>query len=477
MGLLDWFRPKSAEWTPEQVRDALIDSVRRGDTTSMVAMCQVHGDLIREHAASWRKVPDAIRADPAAVHLYGTTLAQLAQCFAQVLDDRSIMKALGLFDAPDPVWSSAIAKAREHQHEGRYDQAVTALDTLVTEDLVGRNRAVTLGMLGAARFHGGHAAAAVAPLIEAIDTCERIGDTGGVLAWADGLFEVHRYLGAPEDAARAAETGAGAATILGQHEQSELRLTRAERVRAGEPLLRVIALRDGAELELDELTPEECAGVELALARNRVTLDGARQLVREAGKRIAKGAWTKALPLLDQASAVDPLSPDPHYVAATALLLLGKAKEAAHHLDQVEALAPGWFHARTHRFLADEMAEGRITAKTFRALHHANDPEVTLEERLTGLRRAIRKHPSAPIAVAQGELLLRAGKKERAIIAFEHALDIATEDASRTRALSALGAALGTPHGTAKLEQALALGTNPVAAATASLVLRRTPVS
>jgi len=70
--------------------------------------------------------------------------------------------------------------------------------------------------------------------------------------------------------------------------------------------------------------------------------------------------FEEALDVFRQAAMADPYDPNPHYQAAVTMMHLERAAEAVEAYDTTERLAPGWFNSRAERWVAAEIAAGRL---------------------------------------------------------------------------------------------------------------------
>src|SRR5215212_5129358 len=87
MGLFDFFfgsrTPDVRD--PDHLRELLFGAAQAGDVKQLTRLCQAHRETILNHFPAWQKVPDAVRANPAAVQRYAHGLITVAQFFAERL--------------------------------------------------------------------------------------------------------------------------------------------------------------------------------------------------------------------------------------------------------------------------------------------------------------------------------------------------------------------------------------------------------
>jgi tetratricopeptide (TPR) repeat protein len=244
MGLFDRFRRLSSE----QLRERLFSA--SGD--ELVRLCQEHQKAVAEHFAAWQKVPDDVRSDPQRLAHYAQGLIGVAQCFAQALGDPSLLERLqGGASNPLAKWQRGLNEARVLLDTGRFAEAIPLLEAMLEAGEAMQGNGVdrllpyTLEFLGEARFHSGDVGRVVELFERALAIAQ---DVEGRLACLSNLFEVHRYLGDIERAAQCAEQQA---TLLSGAAAEAARKT-AARVRAGEPLLRVVLQVGEQRFEQDE---------------------------------------------------------------------------------------------------------------------------------------------------------------------------------------------------------------------------------
>ena len=464
----------------ESLREVLFSAVAAGDVNALEALCVQHRDAILQHFGEWQRVPEAVREDPVAMQRYANGLIALARLFAQRLGSTALLSRLTGDASDNPItrWQEDLRAAFEAMTELRFADAAEQLRALLdsTHDLKGtgpdRLRPITLGYLGECLFHTAHAEEAVQHLDRALALCVAIEDAEGVLAYLRNLFEVHRYLGESEKAAKFAEQIARGLEASGEY-GDEYRQA-ATRLRAGEPPLRVIALVDGKKRELDAIESPTAGRIQLVFERNRLTLRPAQVLVERGREAGSHGKYDEALALFQQAAAADPLDPEARYQEGFTLLHLKRYEEAIAAYDATEKLAPGWFHCRADGWLARELAAGRIKHDAFLALHAIEDGPGSAAEKLERADRALATAPRVPaLHLLRGTQLVKLDRAPDAAEAFKAGLALEPEPDVGTRLLVQLALLTGDPVQRAELfERAIKLNGNLVAAATARLALK-----
>ena len=89
---------------------------------------------------------------------------------------------------------------------------------------------------------------------EALEICERTGDLDGQIAYLGSLHEAQRWLGETAEAAALADRLGARCEQAGKSDRAAWARHRAQRIRAGEPLVRVVLEADGKSFELDDLS-------------------------------------------------------------------------------------------------------------------------------------------------------------------------------------------------------------------------------
>ncbi len=477
MGLFDRFRKRDDDG---DLLATLGELVAHGDQAKLEALCRRRADAIREGFAQWKQVPAEVRADPAAVQRYASTLITVAQTFAQALGDPSLLQLLAgpAQDNPIVQWQEAIEVAREALGERRHEAARTGLEAILatTGGLSGsgaeRLRAITIGLLGQVLFHSGHVREAVERFEDALTRCGAQADVEGQAAYLAALYEAHRWLDMPEVAAgfamQLAELHAAAQPDEARHWRG-----RAAVAQAGEPRVRVWVEVDGERLDPDALPPDLVLDgtVRFVFERDRLGLGEVAALVERGRELGAQGSLAEALSCFERATQLDPNDPEPEYLRGQTLLHSQRWAEAAAAYRRTEALAPGWYHCRTDGWLAEALAAGSLPAEAFELLV-ALEGDAPPHEQAAVAARAVEAWPElAPLRLAQARALARAGQREAAREAAEAGLAAAQEPDVETRLLVELAQlAEGEPRNVL-LRRAVATGGNRVARAMAQVLL------
>ncbi|WP_434420928.1 tetratricopeptide repeat protein [Nannocystis pusilla] len=462
---------------PEQLRLQLFDAAAHGDLSRLAKLCRAHRQAVVSQFPTWQKVPEHLRSDPAAMQSHVQALVAIAQVFAQELGDASLFQRLMGTPRDNPLlrWQEALRQAEE---------LIGALDFAAARDLLTRVLPeveglqgsgvaallpITLGRIGECHFELGEAEQALPYMQQALALCEQVGDAEGVQAYLGNLFEAHRWLGQREPAAACARRLAELAADPAVQRQ---RLRRAARVAAGEPRNRVLAVIDGAPHELDELPSLGAVHVRFVFERDRITLRRATAAT-EAGEACGgEGEYAEALAHFERAAAADRHDPHCRYQAAFTLLHLRRYAEAEAAYAEVEALAPGWFHCRSDRWLAGQLAAGAVAHEIFLVAHALQDGPMPPEEKLDLSEGALTAAPRlALLHLQRGKQLVQLGREAEAVAAFRAGLAGDGEPDVYSRLRVELANRCEDPQERAGLlRDAQAPGGNLIAAATAQLL-------
>ncbi len=482
MGLFDLFRRRPAEPVePDHLRELLFGAAAAGDARGLRRLCRDHRDVIVRHFPDWQKVPEPLREDRPALERYFQGLVAVAQTFADGLRDPSLMQLLTGPPGANPLvqWEEKLQQARGRMDELDYHGAAGLLCDLLIDvrklkgSGVDHHLPVTLGHLGECYFQQADADRAVPHLEQALRLCEQSGDAGGVAAYLNNLYEVHRYAGRPAPAADHAERLAATLAAGGDAHQAARYRRQAEIVRAGEPLNRIIAVLDDRPYELDEVPARQDLHVRFVFQRNRPSLRPA-QVHAERGNQLAgEGNFDDALGAFRAAAQADPYDPHPPYLAGDALLHLRRYAEAVESYEAAEERAPGWFRCRADLGLARQLLLGRAGHEVFLAVRALEDGKEPPKERVRLAERALAAAPGvALLHLLHGKNLAALGRRGEAAAAYRSGLDRADEASVRTRLLVELGVLLeDARERSALLREARDLNGDLVAGASAHVAL------
>jgi tetratricopeptide (TPR) repeat protein len=485
MGFFDRLFGRQPTATPKPLRERLFETVHVGDDAALARLCAEHEAEILARFPEWRTVPEEARSNPASVQRYGQALVGIAQHFARTRNRPELLQQLMGTPATNPItrWQESMKRARELMGQLDFEGALAVLTpelervrALSGED-AGPIQAMTLGQLAMCHFQQGRAGAALPLFQEALALCRTAGDAEGIAAYQGSLFEVHRYLGQGPEAAEAANAYATQLERAGQAAQARRYRTLAGIVQRGEPLNRVVVELEGETLELDELPSRLEGSLRFNFWRNRISLERAMVLVRKGGELGSQGRFEEALRCFQEAGRADPHAPEPVYEEAFTLLHLQRASEAVACYDRAEALAPGWYHCRSDRWLAAEIAAGRVPHAAFALLHSLEEPGLDAAELARRARLGVQAAPTvASFHLTLSQALAALGQEGEAREVLAEGLRQAQEPDIRSRLrVEAARRDSHAPESQRMLREALAPGGNLVAAAMASIMLRTAP--
>lgn len=482
MGILDRFRPSGGRLTPEQLRDQLFDAVAARDAALLAKLCEAHEDTVLAAFAGWKRVPEAFRT-PDKVGWYGQGLIAVAQHFAQVRGQPELLQGLVGPAQSNPLvgWQRALAEVQVFMKEHRYAEAVPRLRTTLeqTAGLQGTGadayRPVTHGHLGQCLFQLGDAEAARAPTEQALRLCEIGGDDDGVLAYLGNLYEIHRHRGDAGAAADCLDRRSAALERRGRGGEAAHWRRQTAIVRSGEPLCRVVVEIDGARWEVAD-APAAPGRVRFVFERNRIELQLSIDAV-ESGTAAAEGGNLEAaLELFRRAAEADRFNPWPSYHTGTALLESRRYAEAAESYRRTEALASGWYHCRSDRWLAERLAAGEVDHAAFQALRQLVDGRMTPDQAVALAEATLARCELGAVRLALGDALAKVGRRAEAEASYRRGLAATDEPDTRTRLLVALANKADDRAERRKLlHAAIELSGNLVSAAMAAVMLAATP--
>ncbi|HWE04941.1 MAG TPA: tetratricopeptide repeat protein [Tepidisphaeraceae bacterium] len=507
MGLLDRNKrklPAAASATPsnagaaplasgpdsDSLRDMLIAAVSANDTKLVNTLTVANREAIAANFAQWQRVPDAVRENGGAMQRYARTLIMLAEIFRDRFADPSLATLLGgsgtqSAAGPDPMiaqWEAALGQADALVKDLKFDEAKDLLGqvlaALADVPMDGPPfHAVTHGRLAHVLFSKGEADAAAEHMRRALELSERRGDEQGAAAGLRGMYEIERYLGKFAEAADDADRLSAAFAKAGNTADEKWWSRQAARVRAGEPLCRVVFFVQDQQYEVEDVPRLNESRMRYGFVRNRAPLGMCEALVQRAMQIGSEAKFDEAMRLFGQAAAIDPYDPSPHHQAAITLMHLQRPAEAVAAYDAVEARAPGWFNSRSDRWLAAEIAAKKIEPPVFFILRTEEMPDTaaTWEQKLSLADQAIeRAGELAPLMLYRGRCLMRIGRANEAEPVLRKGLENAQEADVRNRLLVDLQMVL--PDGEEKrrlLNEAVSLNGNLAAAAVARVTLKQ----
>lgn len=465
--------------TPTELRDRLLEAAASGSKGRLRALCGQYKEQVAANLDLMRKPPEGMVMDPASLDRYVQGLGAVAHCLANECGAPELWQALCGTPDSNPLlqwdhWYGELAdRMARLEHETLIAEARVFIQTAQTlrGHAAQQNEAFLNGRLGELLFHSGKVAEAEEPFRAALKICRDIDDAEGQRAYLSNLFELYRYVGNTTDAIRAGEELAGLmdqqAADLGQLKK------RVALMRRGEPLCRIVCVRDGVQLELDELSKTAQGRYQFHFHRNRLQLQMATVLGQQGKELASAGQLADALERFQQATEVDPHDPDPVYQSGVCLLEMGAYRQAREAFEEVERLAPGWFRCRSDRWLAACLEEGTLTDEEFRVLRALEDGGLPTDQAIQIGKQAVIRYPAfAPLYLILGDLHRNRGEHYQAIACYREGLKLVAEPDLESRLLCAL-AGLLPKDSTERVElvrRALSLKGSLVAQATATLM-------
>ena len=417
--------------------------------------------------------------DAASIDRYVQHLGAIAHCLANDCGAPELWEKLCGTPDDNPLlqwdqWYGMLPQRMERlEYESLISEAQAFIDN--TNTLQGtaarQHEALLYGRLGDLLFHSGQVSAAIDPLQSALDLCREIHDVEGQFTYLSNLLEVYRYLGSKPDIILTAEQLLDLSEKYGVN--SDNLKKRIERLRFGEPLCRIVCVRDDGELELDGITEFLDGRYDFEYRRNRLSLQKATVLVRQGNTLASSGQLADALEKYQEAMDVDPHDPDPVYQSGICLLELGAYGQARAAFEQVERLAPGWFRCRNDQWLAQSLETGNVIDEEFRVLRVLDDGGLEASQAFEVARQAIERFPDfAPLHLIMGDLQRDRGESEEAIASYRIGLELVEEPDLESRLLCHLAGTL--PQESAErmelVERAVNLEGSLVAQAMAKLI-------
>jgi tetratricopeptide (TPR) repeat protein len=490
MALFDRFKRKPSSAAPAEplTADQLLQILfaALADPKRLKSLCTRHADQIAQHISAWQTVPVEIRGDPQRAAPYVERLIALAQFLNSEMGMPAMLQQfLGPPDEnPFEVVQAGCRKATELARELRADEAANVLSDLLIEirnlEFGGSHspRGLLHGQLGSVLFHSGKPAEALPHFEQAMASCRAQHDADGIQTYHASLYEAHRYLGRPTDAADHAEALAQLYTTDGDAARARRQSRLAAIARAGEPLNRVVAVVGDDTFELDELANLTPSGeYRFIFARNRIPLADSERLVERGGAALGAGEDEQALAELREAARIDPYNPHPHYQAGLILLKLQRYTQAVEEYEQTEQLAPGWFHVRADLWLARQLVLDRFDHSLFLGTWYLTDAPAPPEDKIRLARNLLERYPDVPLLhLLHAESLAATEQVADAVTALRAGLAADPEPDVHTRLLVQL--AQNTPDAAERrslLDRAIELNGNLIATTTAMLLRQTSP--
>ena len=440
-------RRQPEELSATELRDRLIAAA--SSKRKLRALCEQYKAQVAENVDLMCRAPEAFEANPAAVHRYVQCLGTVAHCLATQCDAPELWNRLCGTPEDNPLlqWDRWYRELPERMERLEYDELIAEAKAFIEQakSLQGhaarQNEAFLQGRLGELLFHSGSASDAVEAWQSALELCREINDVEGQFIYLGNLLEVFRYVG---DSSAAIAFGEESIELLAQHKKDAAHVMKSvQRLRQGEPLCRVVCVRDSREWELDELSDITDGKYEFQFRRNRLSLQKSTRLVARGNELASNGQLADALEKYQEAMEVDSYDPDPLYQSGTCLLELGAYGKAREAFEDVERIAPGWFRCRSDIWLAESLENGTVSDEEFRLLRALEDGGLNASESMQIARQAIERYPDfAPFRLALGDLQRDENDRDAAIASYRVGLELVKEPDLESRLLCALAGAL-----------------------------------
>lgn len=463
-----------------ELLQALMAARRNGDQQLFAKLCRSHVNVINGSIPIWQKPPPEFVAKPDTLNEYIQMLGMVAELLRELGHPQFWTALVGdPDDNPITVWERKLKKATALANETRFEEAAELLMNHLIDtrglrgNAVDRLQALSQGSLGHIRFGSGKVDVAVGHYEQALRLCREQNDQEGIRVYLGNLYESQRYLGKSDAAADYARELGHAWEAAGNPVLAKRFARLSQIVKAGEPVLRVVAHCDGKVLELDEVELQPTMKLEMHFWRNRPGLPGATKRI-EGGKELAgKRQYDEALELFREATNIDPYEPDAHYQAGMVLCEQQLYPQAVDEYETCESLAPGWYFCRSDLWVAKQFALGAMPHEVFLGMRFLQDGPPDAKEKMN---LATRMQPQAgPIPLFSflfGKLLQEAGRSEEAAQLWRKTLDGEVESDVRTRILFSLAPLEDADKRRQLYQEALELNGNLIAAAGVALSLR-----
>jgi tetratricopeptide (TPR) repeat protein len=421
------------------------------------------------------KLPDGIPQDDGSIDRHVQRLIAVAQCLANECSAPELWNKLSGVSDDNPFvqcnhWFNELPDRMQRlEYEALIAEAQTLIERAKTlrGSAARQEEAILFGRLGELLFHSGRVSDSLDSFQTAHQLCVGVNDVEGQISYLNNLLEAHRYL----DDGRAIAT---ARELLDVKQRNGLPTGDVEKwiklLNKGEPLCRVTCVRDGDEVELDEITNIGAGRYQFQFRRNRLSLRKVTMLTAKGNELASAGKYSDALEKYHEASEIDPYDPDPVYQSGMCLLELGAYGKGREAFEAVERLAPGWFRCRSDRWVAEGLENGTISEEEFRLLRILDDGGLTPAQAKSLVKQAVDRFPEfAPLYLFLGDY----SRDERdAMAAYRQGLELVDEPDLESRLLCALAGRISpeAPERRQLVKRATSLKGSLVAMATAKLM-------
>ena len=370
---------------------------------------------------------------------------------------------------------SSLQQAQQLVQSMKQDEAIGILTTLLKESEGSFDPTFVPqahGCLGQCYFETGQVEKALTEMQKALDLCKKNGDVEGVKAYLRNIFEIQRYLGMRAEAAVSAEQIS--ANLSGAESNRFKKL--ATIVAAGEPPCRIAVSIGGEIKELDEINAPISGHMGFVWLRNRITLRPSESLTKKGDQLGAAGKFDEALAAFRAATKSDAFDPHPHYEEGLTLLSLKQYSEAIKAYEKTEELAPGWYNCRSDLWLAQQLADGKLSHEAFLQLRTLEDGQESPDQKISIANSLLAKQPALSLGyLFLGKQLKSLSRMKEAESAYRTGLvNAAEQNDVKTRLLLDLSTVVKSEDEKRQLlQQAINLNGNLTAAAMATVLLNQ----
>jgi tetratricopeptide (TPR) repeat protein len=474
------FKRKEPEaLSPAEIRDRLIVAAASGDHKKLLRACQQYKGQVAPNVDLMCKAPEGFKTDEASIQNYIQCLVAVAECLSRECGAPELLNRLCGTPASNPLlrWEAWFKELPQRSERLEHVTLIEEARQFVAEAqrLKGKaareNEAYLNGRLGELLFHSGKVADSIEPWLAALRICQEKNDFEGQRIYLGNIVEANRYLGQIDEAVRVGEEAVALAERHGL--DCDALRKQVKRMRQGEPLCRVVYSENGKDFELEDFVPKSEGQYQFLFRRNRLSLEMASALVRQGNDLASSGNLADALAKYQEAMEVDPLDPDPVYQSGMCLMEMGLYAKAREAYDEVERLAPGWFHCRFGRWLAEKLETGEVSDSEFRLCRLLEDSGLPLQEAKPIALKAVADSPQfAPFHKILGDIHRNQGDKSSAIACYRTGIALASEPDLESRLLCALAGTLplNSPERSDLVKRAVNLNGNLVAKAMAAFI-------
>jgi tetratricopeptide (TPR) repeat protein len=460
---------------PVELRDRLIAAAASGSPRKLRAECNLLKDQVARHVDVISRMPDSISRDDGSVDQHVQHLIAIAQCLATECSAPELWTKLSGVSEDNPFvqWNRWFSELPDRMQRLEYEAMIAEAQTFLKKAKTLRGsaareqEAILFGRLGELLFHSGRVEASLNAFESALEICTSNHDIGGQVAYLNNLIAAHCYL----DDGKAISTTEQLLEFSQQHGlPTETVQQRLKLLKTGEPLCRVVCVRNGLELELDDIKDVGEGSYQFHFRRNRLSLHKTTTLTALGNQFASDGNHSDALEKYHEASEVDPHDPDPVYQSGMCLLELGAYKEGRAAFECVERLAPGWFRCRSDLWLARGLESGTISEEEFRLLRTLDDGGLPTAQATSLVTQAVERFPDfAPLYLFLGNYR---NADVDAIAAYRRGLELVEEPDLESRLLCALAGRFpaDAPERKQLVKRAVSIKGSLVAMATAKLI-------